>query len=130
EVELAARQLANQLGLDVPASNAQPLPAAWLTSLAAELQAHRGRCLVVAGDAQPAAVHVLAHAINAQLGNLGHTVRLREPALPRPSEGLAELRQAIQAGEVDTLLILGGNPVYDAPAELDFAAAMQQVPLC
>jgi molybdopterin-containing oxidoreductase family iron-sulfur binding subunit len=43
-------------------------------------------------------------------------------------QSLADLVADMQAGKVDTLLILGANPVYDAPADLNFAAALPRVP--
>ena len=88
------------------------------------------RSLVVAGPRQPAAVHALCHAINVGLGAVGHTVTYTpDPEADRTSHGvaLAELTAAMDAGEVSTLLILGGNPVYDAPADVDFTAALGKV---
>src|SRR5699024_8133436 len=84
--------------------------------------------VVIAGDEQSAAVQLLAHAMNAQLGNVGRSVHYQQPALALPQSGLAELTAALQAGEVDTLLILDGNPVYDAPADIAFRAALAQAP--
>ena len=34
----------------------------------------------------------------------------------------------MRGGAVQTLVVLGGNPVFDAPADLDFASAMAKVP--
>jgi MoCo/4Fe-4S cofactor protein with predicted Tat translocation signal len=101
----------------------------WLAALARDLVAQRGASVVVAGRDQPPAVHALALAINAALGNLGTTLTLRAPVdllLPSIVE-LAELTAAMHAGDVSTLLLLGGNPVYDAPADLAFAAALARV---
>ncbi|MDX1382249.1 MAG: 4Fe-4S dicluster domain-containing protein, partial [Thermoanaerobaculia bacterium] len=91
---------------------------------------HPRRSAVVPGPYADAAVHALAHAINAALGNTGATVHHHRPVTGGGSqaEGLTELTEAMRGGEVDLLLILGGNPVYDAPADLDFAAAMGEVP--
>ena len=61
------------------------------------------------------------------LGNLGKTIELRKPPA-RPAAGtLQELAQAIDKGEVETLVILGGNPVYTAPADLDLADLIKKV---
>jgi molybdopterin-containing oxidoreductase family iron-sulfur binding subunit len=66
------------------------------------------------------AVHLLAHAINSALENVGKTVLFHQ--VPEPKEaGLSDLARELKAGRVDTLLILGGNPVYSAPADLDWA---------
>ncbi len=99
--------------------------------VAADLAAHRGASAVVAGDQAPAALHALALAMNAALGSLGATVLATEPVAADPVDGaasLADLVADLRAGAVDTLLILGGNPVYDAPADLAFAEALLAAP--
>ena len=101
--------------------------AGWIKALVRDLTANRGKSLVIAGDTQPAEVHALAHFINQALGNIGKTVEFfpRADAGPADQTGsLGELARAIEAGAVETLLILGGNPAYDAPAELDFARVL------
>ena len=99
----------------------------WIDAMARDLKGAGGRGLVVAGDTQPKEVHALAHLINHALGNVGKTVEY----LPRIDEGpadqvgsLRELIGDIDAGAVDTLIILGGNPAYDAPADFHFAQAL------
>jgi Fe-S-cluster-containing dehydrogenase component len=94
----------------------------WIEAIARDLRAHAGRSLVVVGDAQPAPVHALVHLINAALANFGRTLKLTESPIHRagqPSHGLEPLLLALDAKRVDTLLILGGNPVYAAPADLE-----------
>ena len=105
--------------------------AAWLKALADDLAAHKGRALVHVGREQPAEIHVLADAINGALGAFGNTVRLTAPILAHSGamrQSMAELVQDMAAGKVDTLVMLGVNPVYDAPVDLDFAAALRRVP--
>jgi molybdopterin-containing oxidoreductase family iron-sulfur binding subunit len=126
QVEGFARGLAERLGVSgVSGPSSAGEVGRWVEEVAKDLKARpAGRTLVVAGDGQPPAVHALAHAINANLGNLGETVVLTEPVLARPGSGLeslGELAQALVNGEVRTLLILGGNPAYTAPADLHFA---------
>ncbi|HXF64334.1 MAG TPA: TAT-variant-translocated molybdopterin oxidoreductase [Caldilineaceae bacterium] len=134
QIEGFARALARELGLDVAAGNeaaSQAIPGEWVGAVARDLQAHAGAGLVVAGDRQPPQVHALAHAINDALGNAGQTVVYTEPVVASPvgqTESLRELVEAMAAGQVELLLILGGNPVYTAPADLDFGAALDQVP--
>ena len=101
----------------------------WIDALARDLLANRGKSLIVAGERQPAAVHAAVCALNASLGNTGRTVTYHETTdAALPSAGsLASLVAAMQAGAVRTLVILGGNPVFDAPADLDFASAMAKV---
>ena len=89
-----------------------------------DLQNHRGRSIVVAGDQQPAALHALAHAMNHALGNSGATVIYTEPVEARPvdqGQSVRELASAMAAGAAPVLIILGGNPVYTAPADVKFA---------
>jgi Fe-S-cluster-containing dehydrogenase component len=130
-IEAAARRIAKLLGMPVTASAGLPeVPAAWLAACAHDLDAHRGASLVVAGDRQPPPVHALAHAMNAHLGNAGVTVSYAEPAVANPVNqlrSLAALAADIGAHRVDTLVVIGGNPVYDAPRELRFAENLGNV---
>ena len=91
-----------------------------------------GRSLVIAGDAQPPVVHALAHAMNQALGNVGQTVvytRTGRSRAGRSARSLRDLVADMNAGKVDLLVILGGNPVYTAPADLGFAEALSKVQL-
>src|SRR5450432_515003 len=86
------------------------------------------------GDDQPPAVHALGHYINQQLGNVGTTVFYTDPVDANPvnqTESIKDLVADMRAGKVDLLVILGGNPVYDAPADLNFADALtnSKIPL-
>src|SRR5579864_8715892 len=93
-----------------------------------DLKSHAGSSLVLVGDHQPATVHALAHAMNAELGNVGKTVSYTDPVDANPvnqTESLKDLVADMNAGKVDLLIILGGNPVYDAPSDLNFADAMK-----
>ena len=106
--------------------------ATWINALAKDLQAHRGSSLVIAGDGQPAIVHALAHAMNQSLRNAGRTVVYTDPVETEPIDQLQSLRDLaadMSAGRVDALVIVGGNPVYTAPVDLNFADAMNKVPL-
>ncbi len=106
----------------------------FINALAADLRQVHGSSLVIAGDHQSPTIHALAHALNAQFGNVGKTVFYTDPVDANPinqSESLKELTADIQAGKVDLLIILGGNPAYDAPADLNFAELLKsnKVPL-
>jgi MoCo/4Fe-4S cofactor protein with predicted Tat translocation signal len=95
--------------------------------LADELRANRGKAVVVAGRRQPADVHAMVAKINAAIGAPGVTLDyyFAPDANRRPHvESIKELTTALAGGRVQQLLILGGNPVYDAPADLEFAAAL------
>jgi molybdopterin-containing oxidoreductase family iron-sulfur binding subunit len=96
----------------------------WVTAVAHDLLQNRGASIVSAGERQPPLVHALAHSLNHSLGNLGRTVMLTESAQANfinQTESLRELADALQRGETDVLLILGGNPASNAPADLEFA---------
>ena len=98
-----------------------------IEALREDLLAHRGRSLIAAGPSQPPVVHALAALANIALGNAGTTVQyVADPDGPPPSgtASITALARAIDAGGVQTLIVLGGNPAYDAPAELDFAARL------
>ena len=104
----------------------------WIEAVSNDLRAHRGASIVIAGDGQPPIVHALAHAMNHALGNDGKTVGYTEPIEAQPVDQYQSLRALaadMAAGKVDVLVIVGGNPVYSAPVDLDFAAAMGKVPL-
>ena len=132
QIELFARHLAGRLGVAGVAEETglDGTQTRWLDEVARDLQAHRGEGLVTVGPAQAPWVHALGHALNAALGNVGRTIEYSDPieALPAENGSLADLVAAMRAGSVDTLLILGGNPVYDAPTDLQFAAALEKVP--
>ena len=74
DIPALARAIAAGLGVAGAAGQAPQAATAFATEVVKDLQAHRGRALVVAGDRQPPAVHALAHAMNAALGNVGTTV--------------------------------------------------------
>jgi Fe-S-cluster-containing dehydrogenase component len=145
-VESFARALAKALhdggasaGLaDVPSGPDMPAEAAKAAGpIARDLLKHKGRCVVVAGYAQPPAVHALAHAMNQALGNVGETVKHTDPIIPPPADagaakratrgaaGLRELIGEMNGGAVEVLFVLGANPVFTAPADLDFRAALE-----
>jgi MoCo/4Fe-4S cofactor protein with predicted Tat translocation signal len=103
----------------------------FLQALISDLQANRGASIVIAGDEQPMMVHAIAHAINAQLGNIGSTVHVTDPLEVNPVHQVQSLHQLVSdmnAGRVQALIILGGNPVFDAPADFQFAKALEKVP--
>lgn len=127
EIEGFSLALAAEMGI-VPATQREDGAARW----ARELERHRGASIVLAGDEQPAQVHLAALAINHRLGNLGRAVEITEPveALPELElASLSELARDIDAGRVEMLVMLGGDPVRDAPADLAFAARLARVRL-
>jgi MoCo/4Fe-4S cofactor protein with predicted Tat translocation signal len=106
----------------------------WIDVMAKDLLAFKGKSLVIAGDNQSPVVHALAHAINASLGNVGQTVSYTESANPDADklqiDGLKELIRDIDGKAVKVLAILGGNPVYNTPADLKLTPErMNNIPL-
>lgn len=131
-IEQFAWRLAGQLGGSTAAESiSEPSEeTGWLAGLVNDLKQHRGAGVVIAGEWQPPAVHALVHWINDTLGNIGQTVFYSESAEAQPLnqlDSIRELAREMQAGAVETLLILGGNPVYTAPADLAFPAALGKV---
>lgn len=112
----------------VPAVDA--IDPAWVAEAAADLAGHLGRALIVAGPNLPPAAQAYVHLLNAVLA--GDCAAYYEPAdaeAPLAGESIRELAEAMHAGRVSSLVMLGGNPVYDAPADLDFAGALERVPV-
>ncbi len=134
QIESLARALAADLNVAGVARGAalSPEAQAWVTAVRNDLNANRGASIVVAGEGQPPVVHALAHAMNAALGNAGQTVISTDAVEAHPVDQLQSIRDlasAMSAGQVDTLLIIGGNPVYTAPADLQFGEQMNKVRL-
>ncbi len=100
----------------------------FLAALGKDLGAHRGASIIVAGDHQPPQVQVAVHLLNQVLGNVGKTVFYTDPVSANAvnqTESIKELVADMRGGKVDLLLILGGNPAYDAPADLGLASLMK-----
>jgi MoCo/4Fe-4S cofactor protein with predicted Tat translocation signal len=133
-MEILARALAGKLGLAGlhQGGGELPVPEPWLDAVARDLAAHRGASLIVAGEHLSPAVQALVQAMNERLGNFGATVMHIDPVDLGPADersSLAALADEMRTGRVQTLLILGGNPVYTAPVDLDFAALLRRAPL-
>jgi molybdopterin-containing oxidoreductase family iron-sulfur binding subunit len=99
---------------------------AWISECAADLSSNKGSSLVVAGAHLPAEIHAVAYAINAALGNLGRTVEFVEVTAPA-APSISDLATAVKSGSVRTLVILGGNPAYNAPVDLDWPSLQKSV---
>ena len=126
EIESFATHLGNLsggLGVQMPTG-----VAAFLGAVTQDLSAHHGSSAIIPGDHQPPVVHALCHAINAQLGNVGKTVFYSDPVpvfTGNHNDSLRELIGDMKSGKVEMLVILGGNPVYDAPADFEFKDALK-----
>ena len=101
----------------------------FFASLVKDLQSAKGKSIVIAGEDQSPEVHAVVHYINQALGNNGTTVVLTPSLEQKPVDQFADLQALVQdlnSGAVDTLLILGGNPVFNAPPELNLRGAIQK----
>ncbi|MGH9532337.1 MAG: TAT-variant-translocated molybdopterin oxidoreductase, partial [Terriglobales bacterium] len=132
-VEKFARMLASALGISADSAGLMPSEhVRWLVALAKDLLQHRGTSLIIPGEQQSPAVHALAHAMNQVLGNVGRTVVYTDPVEAKPvlhNDSLRELARDMEAGRVEVLLMLGGNPAFNAPADLAFTRRLAKVGL-
>ncbi len=132
-----AKELASKHGVDLGGiaavaakADAAGIPSKWVTVVAKELAAARAKSALVVGTRQPPRVHALVHAINAALGNAGHSLRyypVAEPLEASPTASLKALADDMARGVVGSLVILGGNPAYDAPSDLKFAERLRAI---
>ncbi len=119
--------LAAACGFGGAADHLSPREHQWIGKAAAMLKSAPGKALVVAGPGQPPEVQALALQLSARLGAMDRTLVLTEPVLLQPPDGAASFEVLVRdllAGKVDTLAILGCNPVYGCPADLAFAPAL------
>ena len=125
---LAHELSAQGLNISAPRVNAE-FDKQWIQALAADLIANKGQSLVLGGRRQPAQVHALISVINDSLGNTGKTVSYTtNPDMQTSStSAFVELSKDMDAGNIHSLIILGGNPVYQAPADIDFASSLKKV---
>ncbi len=126
-----AAALAREVGVaDLPLAAAGGLDGVdpvWVREAAADLRDHAGRCLVLAGPDSPVELQILVLGINEALGNLGKTLRVRTSPAPGNAT-MDELAAKLRSGSVESLVILGGNPVFNAPAGLGFSELLGRVP--
>lgn len=123
QVGNVARAIAAGLGVsgvDAPApENAQKVVAALIN----DLKANRGTSVVVVGERQPAWVHQLGFAINQALGNFGKTLRVVDNTARPVGESVPALLEALNAGQIQTVITLGVDAVYTAAGDLKAAEA-------
>ncbi|HTV48874.1 MAG TPA: 4Fe-4S dicluster domain-containing protein, partial [Phycisphaerae bacterium] len=129
--ELNKQGVPVNVDLRLPSAGAQPnVDQQIIAAMAADLAAAKGKSVLVAGAGQPPELHALVAVLNEALENTGRTVNYYadpQPDRPTHTAAIAQLTAAMKNKEINTLVILGGNPVYDAPADLDFAAALAKV---
>jgi MoCo/4Fe-4S cofactor protein with predicted Tat translocation signal len=129
-IEAFARAVASGAGVSGVSGTAPAGTDAFASAVARDLSEHKGRAVVIAGDAQPPAVHAIAHAINAAIGAPVTYMPTPEIVPSEQSAAFAELVSDINAGRVQMLVIIGeSNPVYSAPADFKFNEAIRKVSL-
>jgi molybdopterin-containing oxidoreductase family iron-sulfur binding subunit len=132
QVEQFAAALAARLGVGGVNGNVSDEKAhKFLDTLVNDLGEARGKCVVIPGEYASPAVHALAAAMNTALAANGNTVVYGEPIEIVPTEhtaGMRELVADMNAGKVSALIMIGVDPVYSAPVDLEFAKALDKVP--
>jgi molybdopterin-containing oxidoreductase family iron-sulfur binding subunit len=131
EIPAFTAELAKAVGvkdIEAPACNWTDEQKKFLVALTKDLKAHTGKCVVIPGLYQDASVDALALVINTALNNIWKTVNVRGDLLmsSRQTEDLKSLSADLNAGKVDWLVILNANPIYSAPADLEFASAFEK----
>jgi MoCo/4Fe-4S cofactor protein with predicted Tat translocation signal len=131
DIEKFARAIARYLGIDAPGTDLDASRAMHAKLIADDLKKAGSKAAIVVGERQPAAVHALAHALHDVLGAAGDAVTYIDPVevdAPERQSSLKELAEDMEAGRVRAIAFLDVNPAYNAPADLNFASLMEQVP--
>jgi molybdopterin-containing oxidoreductase family iron-sulfur binding subunit len=106
--------------------------ARFAAQLARDLRDHAPHVACIAGPEQDPDVQRWALAMNARLGSAGSAVRqvasVRSDDDPRCAGGLASLLEALSAGEVTALAILGSNPAYTSRSFRNAAGLVRELP--
>jgi len=132
QIESFTRALATKFGIAAGTAGALPeFAQKCIDPIFEDLNSKKGSAAVIVGETQPPAVHQLALAINEKLDAFkANVVTFIEPLNPRAGDSIGELKALVEdmkAGKVEALIVLGTNPVYDAPVDLDFARALESV---
>ena len=92
------------------------------------------KSLILAGQTQPRGVHSVVALINQALGSVNSVVSYYDLPFSKHKyvvndsvSSISTLVSNMKRGTVDTLIILGGNPVYNAPSDLGFGDALSKV---
>ena len=99
-----------------------------LAAMAQDLVKYKGKGIILAGESQSPDVHALVHAMNEELGNHGETITFtRQGSEVNSLDSIKSLCDDISAGSINTLVIVGGNPVYGAPSDVGFGEKLSSV---
>jgi molybdopterin-containing oxidoreductase family iron-sulfur binding subunit len=99
----------------------------WVERLAQDLLDNRGSSVISIGFDHSAAGHAAVAAINSALNNAGETVTYHE--LPyvndrHQTEAFVDAVAEMNAGNYDTVVLVGTNPVFTAPSDINFSDAL------
>jgi MoCo/4Fe-4S cofactor protein with predicted Tat translocation signal len=98
----------------------------WLKECVKDLVENKGSALIVPGVDLPEEIQVLVASVNAQLDPEGQVVSYLE--IPQGvSDDIEKLTSAIEKESVETLVILGGNPAYNAKTSFDWNGIQKKV---
>jgi Fe-S-cluster-containing dehydrogenase component len=113
------------INLKTPLSDAF---AKWVKALAKDLAHSAGGGVVIVGDKQPSWVHALGLAINSALGSLkSGVVQVGPNASSLPfAKSMAEFAKVARSTPIQTIFVIGGNPVYSQPADINFENILAQ----
>lgn len=131
QISAFAMALGNELGVGrFTLPEGVEIDAEVVSKIAEDLRGHEGASVVIPGEGQPAAVHALCHAINTALGSMGSVVTTTPMSADEAQssvESIRALASEMSAGRVDTLVCIDTNPLYDAPADLNFGDAFASI---
>ncbi|MGX8012832.1 TAT-variant-translocated molybdopterin oxidoreductase [Mesorhizobium sp. ORM8.1] len=129
-VEGIAAMIKTGLDGDLASGGSPPLEPAWTKALVDDLRSAGRNALVVPGAHQSPFVHAAAFGINARLGAIGNTLEFIEPPDVMPNDGdLAILCQEVAGGSVDTVFVLGPNPLHTAPSDIEVRKVFSELKL-
>lgn len=122
--------LASKMGVIAQSAVLPPSLVTWVEGVVKDLDQSQGKALVVIGEEQPPELHALGYAMNTTLGSFGQTLDVIEPIQQGYEDhtlSLKSLTDDMTSGNVSALFIIGGNPVYNAPSDIDFAGALTKL---
>lgn len=99
----------------------------WIKALAKDLKKNKGKSVLIAGAHQSALTHGLVSLINQAVAS---NSLVSYHAVSDSYSNLADLKKLsaqISKKQISTLVMLGGNPVFNTPADLDFANGIKNV---
>ena len=128
-IPLITAAIAAKFNLGASVSGLNPAEFGWVNQAADALAHNPGMGLMTAGRHSQPGIQVLAFQINQRLGNLGKTVEYLQPDTLVPDGSFLDLVRDIKARHVTALFVLGANPVYASPGDVNFGALYRGIPV-